>query len=844
MSFSHSTLSLAIFAVFTATAYADDDSFALSDQQSNPTAVNLNTIVIEAEKTNEIGKTIYTKEDLEKVPNSSKNITDFLKVNPNVQFSQDWKSGKQQGELNAADISINGGLTYDNKFLVNGMSINNNLNPASSAGSNSNSDLRGSSQTVSINTDLICDLTVLDSNVSAEYGEFVGGVVSANTCAPKTPKGELHGSISYDYTSDDWSRINFIDDAEKLSYENSTSESIQPAFVKQGISANVYGKLTDNLGFSLAGSHRWSDIPLKTELNNVDRHDQNRESNNFSFEGYYTPSDQHQYKFGVQFFESDDNFYQSKVLNSNSNHISNSKSVYFNAQDDLGVAKIEQQFNYQKQNSHKTANSELYSWLKSETKNWNVSGTLAQEGGFGNMEQEEEKLEYSFKATFDPIKTGKLTQTIKMGTGYGHYDAYWKRSEDVYWYVVNGAAANLNGASCSSIDGITYDACDEGMTTVGHYDGQYARTRTAYHAGEINIRQDRWNAYIEDSFTLGKYWSGSIGLRNDYDSITKSNNLAPRTALNFMPFANPNLKISAGWNRYYGLNAFANALESRKRLLQATDTRNSVDAEWKEVEGSSYGAMGVNGDLQSPFSDETVFALSGQQANIDWMLKWVNRKNKDQVRKTAFVTVDKPETSGSYTEYSYDNSGQSTADTMTFSIKNHTPFEVMGSTHTLALNISYSDIERNFNSYNDSFSDPNEKIYYDGYLIKSADRPADNFNQPWVFRANWDIGFNKIPLHISNFFSLTEAYDKMKLKTNGYTDETGTYDSYLATKNPTSFNWDMRTTYEIPIAKDLKSIIGLTINNVTNKKNTYIDDNGYSYSSIGRQFIADVTFKF
>ena len=70
--------------------------------------------------------------------------------------------------------------------------------------------MMGSSQAVTINTDLLCKITLLDSNVGAEFGEFTGGVVSAETCSPQTEIGKIHGSLSYDYTSDHWSDINFL----------------------------------------------------------------------------------------------------------------------------------------------------------------------------------------------------------------------------------------------------------------------------------------------------------------------------------------------------------------------------------------------------------------------------------------------------------------------------------------------------------------------------------------------------------------------------------------------------------------------------------------------------------
>ena len=53
----------------------------------------------------------------------------------------------------------------------------------------------------------------------------------------------------------------------------------------------------------------------------------------------------------------------------------------------------------------------------------------------------------------------------------------------------------------------------------------------------------------------------------------------------------------------------------------------------------------------------------------------------------------------------------------------------------------------------------------------------------------------------------------------------------------------MRTTYDLALSNNNKAILGLTINNVTDKKNNYFVS-GIAKPEIGRQFIADITFKF
>ena len=840
MRFAHSPLALAIFSALCPIAYANDAENAAVQPE-----VKLNTIVVEAAKADEVGQTTYSKEDLEKTPNSSKNITDFLKVNPNVQFSSDHRNGQNQGELAAQDFSINGGLAYDNKFLINGVSFNNNLNPGSSAGSNNPSDLIGSSQSVTINTDLLCNLTVLDSNVSAEYGEFVGGVVKATTCAPKTPVGEFHGQVSYDYTSDDWSRIHFHDKDEEADFSSSTSEEVQPTFIKQGISASVYGNLTENLGMSLIGAQRWSKIPLNTTLLEPSRITQNRQNNDLSLEIFYTPSEKTQLKLGTQLFDNKGDYFQSNVKDSYSTHQSDSQTFYINLQNQLNNLSLEQQFNYQTQNAERDGADNVYTWrYAAGSKDWANSSTV-NEGSFGQFEQQQKSLEYFLKATLNPIVTGNINHKIKFGAGYGHYDAYWKRDQNSYWYTTT---ANLNNQSCTASNGNLINGCDEALTA-NNFQGQYFSGRTVYGAGEINVRQDRWHAFIEDSIKWNETLFATLGLRTDYDSLTKETNFAPRSAFNYQPFNTPELKFSAGWNRYYGLNAFANELQAEKRLLQSAETRKALNQDWINTLGSQYANMSRKSQLETPYSDELLFAVSGIKHNLDWSLKWVNRDNKKQVRQSEWDTIPKDQGTGTYTVYTYENSGESESDIFTLTLRNATPLIFAQSAHVFSFAADYTDTVRNFNNYDGRYEDPNTTIYYDGKYINAGDRPADNFNTPWTARFSWDIDMINLPIHINNFFSYSSSKDVMKKTVasnkNSHKDEDGnSYDTYTPFKNKSTFSWDMRGTYKLPLSNRYESILGLTINNVTNKHNTITNDSGDVKSEIGRQFIADITFKF
>ncbi|MFZ0022488.1 TonB-dependent receptor domain-containing protein [Acinetobacter sp.] len=172
--------------------------------------------------------------------------------------------------------------------------------------------------------------------------------------------------------------------------------------------------------------------------------------------------------------------------------------------------------------------------------------------------KQEAKLEYSLKALFEPIQTQHTTHTFKMGGGYGHYNAYWERP--VTTNIYSSATGNIANLNCYSNTGNKYDACDEG----NGQDGQFLKNRSSYLAGKTVVQQDRWHAFLQDQIQWENYFTATLGFRADYDSLTKNNNVAPRSSFVFKPFGNEQLSFTTGWNRYYGLNGFYNEYKIKK----------------------------------------------------------------------------------------------------------------------------------------------------------------------------------------------------------------------------------------------------------------------------------------
>ena len=842
MSFARTPLSFAIFSILSTSVLAE--STIETSEKNEKTAITLNTISLKAEKDkNEVGKTIYTKEDLERTPNSSKNITDFLKVNPNVQFNQSQLAAGTQGEIKPAEVSINGAQTFQNNFIVNGVSNNLLINPAN-PNTNSYQEIGTGAQAMAVNTDLLCELEVLDSNVSAMYGQFTGGVINAKTCAPKTQIGKIHGSITYDYTESDWARYNSISSLEESKFDEPT-ENYQREYTKQGLSANIYGKLSNDWSFNSYASQRESIIPVTSGFEKPKTVDQKRHNTNIGTTLFYTPNNTIKAKVGFDYGLLDNLNYVQNNRDSDSTLETETLTLFSELEHKTNSATLIHKLNFQKSSTQRIAdNNYSMHWYYAEgSKDWNNTTTVREGAIMGEIEQNQDVFSYDLQAKIDTIKFNNVQHNFIIGAGYSHASVNWERAHDV-WLSTSSNIKDLENFTCLPNDPL----CDN-KPTINGWNGQYIASGTVYKAGKINAQQNRLNAYLEDNILINESLSTRFGMRADYDTLSKNINIAPRSSISFKPFKNDKLHFSTGWNRYYGQQTLGTELNEIQNDLYYKYSRQNPHAVWDKTQ-VSYTQGARSSKLNTPFSDEIVIGLNSQIHNWDIGLKWVNRKYQDEISKTK--VIDPLNSSKFY--YEYKNDGHGKANIYTLTVKNHLPIELGISQHSFVLGFDYSKIFRSYQDYTSNYieADQDRLISYDGKIMQWSDRPASNFNQPWTARINWDITFETIPLRISNFFSYKDSYNDMITVTKK--EDKVMYmgailDTYIASEIKPKFTWDLRTTYDFKISKNLKAILGLTVNNVTNHVNTYSTGSTISttprvMTEIGRQFIADITFKF
>ncbi len=139
----------------------------------------------------------------------------------------------------ARQLSISGSFPWDNRFLLNGVDISDNIG--------------GWATDTLVIEDAVQETQVMTSNISAEYGSFSGGLVNAIT---RSGGNHYSGTARVDFSNPDWQAYTPIE---------ARQQTTRPSALSEVYTATLGGKIVeDRLWFFLAG--RYTDITQGTTL--------------------------------------------------------------------------------------------------------------------------------------------------------------------------------------------------------------------------------------------------------------------------------------------------------------------------------------------------------------------------------------------------------------------------------------------------------------------------------------------------------------------------------------------------------------------------------------------------
>jgi hypothetical protein len=791
-----------------------------------------------------LGGNKITREYINKVPKGDGTLTGLFKANPNVQFNTGSRSSSNAGEIEPEDISINGAPFWQNNYIVDGISINNDINPA---GSHSQSkldtvfpDIGSTSQGMNLDTDIFESVEVLDSSVSAKYGDFEGGVVNVKI---RDPKKDFHGKITVSHTDDSMTKFH-INEEDLEDFENSTDSDYQAQFSKWKTGVTMEGFLTNDFGLLFNYNKTYSKIPLNGYTDYVDdtlypsSKNQTRLSENYYLKGIWYVNDRLTIRPFISYAPTENTYYRENAVNSDYSYESGGFNTGAEIDYEFDLAILKQNIGFNSFSASRDADgSPMRSWKYSEDdKNWGT-GKLSYEGSGGDIHQTQDTFTYNADLTIDPFEVGFTNHIISTGAEY----TYKRGTFEIKEAWMQGSTISSLGEDEECLEGDEW--CSKaavsrqtGSSASMNGYGQYFSRMNYYNKGKVEATIHKGALWLQDEIEIGRF-SLRPGIRVERDDYLDNTNFSYRFAGKLDIFGNDKTNITAGANRYYGRNIFAYKLRVGKLSLMDQLKRDGADDEWYLYKDGKSSYI-VNENLETPYTDELAGGISQKIGNFIANAKYVHREGKKQIVATKASDVGIDYDADLYqSPTTYVNDGESTSDIYSLVIRNLNTLKLFGIENNFELSFNHTEVKRNFNDYDDKLDSDilngEIGIILDGKIINYKDLPASDYDLHWTINASI---FTKIPTSLAamqwtNTLTYTDGYR--------YIDEiaeTDDYYIYETKKSKRRMTWDTRLGFGWKVQKNKQLFVNVDVFNVLNKKIVAYDNGSDIYYETGRQF--------
>ncbi|NDJ27561.1 TonB-dependent receptor [Campylobacter sp. MIT 12-8780] len=816
---------------------------------------------------------------IKNAPNGNGDITSLLKVLPNVQFDNNQLNSNTPGEIDPANISISGGLYYQNSFLLDGMSMNNDLSGGvNKPGMNEDytpgeqREFSGRSQGLNIDSFLLENISVQDSNIGASYGGFTGGVVEATT---KKARKEFGANFAYQISQGNaspgaFSLTQYHIYGNEEEFLNSSSGSNQPKFIKHSFRSSLESRINDKLGIIASFTTTQSFIPVKefvqdqntpSNLVSVDRKEK-RQSYNFFIKADYQASDDVALETSYAFMPQYNKYYNADYVNSGTTIKSGGHNLgakaYINNK--FGFLTAQTSFSYLEESRRSDAKG-TKTWIYSADKNWGDPNDFQYEGSFGDEDNIQSDIELKLNQSFEPYYNDNFENIFNAGFELGYTKAHFKRlseSSDVLSpFGIEDQNYVCQDEYCSSAP---VDPSNNLNNPTGDNYGQFLGVMNKYKKGKISLDSTNLAFFIEDELKFDLDNKGDIntrlGLRMDYDTYMQKAPIAPRFSFKYIaPWGRDdrlNTNFIFGANRYYGRNLFAYRLADGKSALEENYVR--MDPNQNFDESTLVNAVPNNTSfkkLKIPYDDELSVSLTQEFYHFDLVGKYIHRFGRDQIQRNCIID---PTSNACSSVYTYDNTGRSDSDIITLSVQNSNPFALGFIDNYFLFAFDYTQTKRSYNDFNDEF-DPIDREYaeYQGSIIKLKDLPSSNFTRPYTLRltSTHQLKKGRTTWLLNNFFRYRGAYQALvntserMQNIDGLNRRVYVYENERIAGN---FSWDMRVGFDIDISKGNIFYTNIDILNVLNRRITTTGKTATrtikkTYET-GRQFWVEVGYRY
>jgi hypothetical protein len=801
---------------------AEDEIFNLEDME-----------VKERLSGGNLGKTEIPRELLQNMPKSDGTVSDLLRTAPSVQYDLNYRSSSTAGEIEPAGVSISGGKPYENLFLIDGLNNSNTMGAGGYISIQDTDTVEGNPQKFFIDSWLIEDITLYDTNISAAYGDFTGGVVEVKT---KNPSGKFGGNLSYRTTRSGWSHY-YVDERDREYFNKSDTPDLQPSFRKDFYTASLSIPINADTGFLASYNRTDSIIPLgyfkdyrDTErisetyflklLRNIDG------SSYIEASAAYSP-------YAGKYFLQDTMDGDFEINGGGWLGIAN----YHLETEGGGEIKLHADYSFQ-ENSRTKSKDYHMAWIASKLKPWGAGADEdyskpfpSYEGGPGNVENENGAFALKFAHRLGEISLAGAHE-LHYGVAYNYIFGRHQRPTP-YTYYIDATASlivDCNGDTLTCVDA-----------------DQYFATKNYFPVSDVYVYINEYAAYLEDEWKFSRLKLRAGG-RLSGDDYLNNINFAPRTQLQWDIFDDNATLITIGYARYYSANLLANKL--REGMLPKIETvrwlHNNKVTPWMPTDTYSVDVYNFR-ELKTPYTDEYTAAAEQKISASILGLKWTERHARDEFASDREVV----EKDGFY-HRRLNNNGSS--DYRSVQLK----WEKGWKNHIASFNASWSESSTSNDNYDEDYGleDMEKDVIYNGETIKRKDLPKDNFNRPFVFNLSY-VGKFFNHLTASGILKYTTSHKKQYSQNMDTGIELPDGDTYFISVYRTVELDDMLTldctlSWEQKVYKDHKIIVTLEVLNLFDAKNKIGEDlrnyykGSYEYNEyqMGRQFWAGIAYEF
>ncbi|MBM6551078.1 TonB-dependent receptor plug domain-containing protein [Marinomonas ostreistagni] len=791
-------------------------------------SLSLSTLMIEAKRQQQTsGQQTITSEQIETMAGTTGSMTSLFRSNPNVNYSRSASLSGNAATLRPEEIAIHGQASYQNAYLIDGVSSNNDLNPGDNQDTFSNpinpanlSMLGGSSsQGYYVDPEALEEVTVYDNNIPAQFGGFTGGVVDAKL---RRFAGESFTSIKYGLEDSKYDSIHGSqDDQEDFAEGDSFEGSYIPDYLKQRVSLTSVQKINDRLSGSLTMSRAQSEFEQhyrnnsgRGEVVNIDNKDQ---IDNVMARLDYIATDRMDLGASLKYSQrryngiTSDSFDDPFERDHTGYGVSLDSTYYFDSSQLKTTLGFDR--NYDSLDSA-SAISE-YHPTESFYNRSNYSG------GYGDVRQQQDRYSLALDWQQDAKDWGNTRHTWNAGVQLEANEAFYQVEDDIINSIYRCRSGSANdGCDDANGDG-ERDSADE-----------YLFNRAVTAKNRASEHYQSYGLYVEDQINIDN-WQVTLGARADQETLLDNLNLSPRANVEWDTFGDRSTVLTAGASRYYGRSFFRYAINDTLRSWRVQE-RYNADGSLRRITTHEDRSL-EDYDLNTPYSDELVLSVAQRMGPVEVTLEGVRRDSEDGVQRRR----------NDDGLYYYTNEGRSDHQSISLSLETLEGFQLGNSKTYITSSIAWQESTSNSQSednYDENYGD--DAIYYHGRVSDRSELPAWDFNVPFRFNfatrtdiPSWNLTWaNALHLHAGGDVAIDSRED---IDVNGYS-----YDIYDDVSFDDYVTVDTKITWRPQLTADVDGYLQVGINNVFDEViNVALNEDDYSYT-VGRSFAFEVGMRF